>query len=49
VRVHNARIATFGVRVEDFFYITDFNDEPVDDPVIRQCLESNIRTALGEG
>ncbi len=30
VRVHDARIATFGERVEDFFQISDENDLPLD-------------------
>jgi [protein-PII] uridylyltransferase len=31
VRVHDARIATFGERVEDFFEITDCHDAPLDE------------------
>ena len=30
VRVHDARIATFGERVEDFFQLTDLHNEPLD-------------------
>ncbi|MBO9662921.1 MAG: [protein-PII] uridylyltransferase [Dokdonella sp.] len=30
VRVHDARIATFGERVEDFFVLTDEDDRPLD-------------------
>lgn len=30
LRVHDARIATFGERVEDFFLITDGMDRPLD-------------------
>jgi [protein-PII] uridylyltransferase len=30
VRVHDARIATFGERVEDFFQVSDENNLPLD-------------------
>ena len=35
VRVHDARIATFGERVEDFFELTDENDQRLDDVQMR--------------
>jgi [protein-PII] uridylyltransferase len=41
VRVHDARIATFGERVEDFFLITDENDAPLG---AQACAE--VRDAL---
>jgi [protein-PII] uridylyltransferase len=41
VRVHDARIATFGERVEDFFQVTDRDNEPLDD-----ALQERLREAL---
>ena len=35
IRVHDARIATFGERVEDFFELTDERDQKLDDVQIR--------------
>lgn len=41
LRVHDARIATFGERVEDVFKISDERDEPLDD-----ARQQALRTAL---
>ena len=41
LRVHDARIATFGERVEDFFLLTDEEDRP-----LAQELCVALRTAM---
>ena len=38
VQLQNAKVATFGERVEDIFYITDSHDRPVEDPLKLECL-----------
>ena len=43
VLLQNAKIATFGERAEDIFYITNYKGEPVTDPEEQE----NIRTTLG--
>jgi len=40
VRVHDARIATFGERVEDFFQLTDCHDAPLDEPLQQRLLRA---------
>jgi len=35
VRVHSARVATIGERVDDVFFITDSGNRPVDDETVR--------------
>jgi [protein-PII] uridylyltransferase len=50
VRVHDARIATFGERVEDFFQLSDRGDAPLDEAQqqgLRQALLSRL-SAPGE-
>ncbi len=42
VRLHNAKIATFGARVEDVFYITDKTNKPLNDEAQFQCLRQTI-------
>jgi len=49
VRVHDARIATFGERVEDFFLITDENDRPLPDDTavaLRAALLARVDAQL---
>lgn len=46
VRLHDARIATIGERAEDYFYITDFADQPVTDEAVRTRLRTSIVDAL---
>jgi [protein-PII] uridylyltransferase len=47
VRVHAARIATFGEKVEDYFLITDFQDAPLSKPA-QERLCNDLMTALSE-
>jgi len=46
VRVHDARIATFGERVEDFFELTDRRDLPLD-PAVQERLRAALLRRLG--
>ncbi|HEY8585476.1 MAG TPA: [protein-PII] uridylyltransferase [Rhodanobacter sp.] len=40
VRVHDARIATFGERVEDFFQVTDRHNAPLDEDLQERLLQA---------
>ena len=49
VRVHDARIATFGERVEDFFQLTDRSNAPLSPErreILRTCLLRHIGSDL---
>ncbi len=48
LRLHRARIATLGERVEDVFYITDKDDQPLSDPDFCQRLQDAIGSELDE-
>ncbi|WJW76572.1 [protein-PII] uridylyltransferase [Thiohalobacter sp. IOR34] len=48
VNLENARIATFGSRAEDVFYITDQNHRAIEDEAILDCLRRHILNALRE-
>ncbi|MCC6715999.1 MAG: [protein-PII] uridylyltransferase [Gammaproteobacteria bacterium] len=48
VRLHNARIATFGERVEDLFFLTDMEGKPIRDEVKVECLRRSITEALAQ-
>jgi [protein-PII] uridylyltransferase len=45
MRVHDARIATFGERVEDFFELTDQHDRPLDEAAVA-ALDAAMRAQL---
>ncbi|ASK34122.1 [protein-PII] uridylyltransferase [Alcanivorax sp. N3-2A] len=46
--VQNARIATLGERVEDVFFITDLDGNPVSDPDLCQDLQNTLKQELDE-
>ena len=46
VRVHDARIATFGERAEDFFVISDESDRPLSDAA-QQALRAALEERFG--
>ncbi len=49
VRLHNAKIATFGERAEDIFYITDEHDRALSDPAQFDCVRERVLRYLSEG
>ena len=49
LRVHDARIATFGERVEDFFVISDANDNPLDESAQQALRQALVTRINGEG
>jgi len=46
IRLHGAKIATYGSRVEDIFFITDKKDRPITDPNKFESLTSFIIETL---
>ena len=46
VRIRNAKIATFGERAEDVFYLTGARDRPLDDARLG-AVHRSVRAALG--
>ncbi|RMG29215.1 MAG: [protein-PII] uridylyltransferase [Gammaproteobacteria bacterium] len=46
--LENARIATFGHRVEDVFYLSDTTGGPITDPERLDCIRRVILAGLGE-
>jgi [protein-PII] uridylyltransferase len=46
VRIASAKIATFGERAEDVFFVTDAQGRPLRDPGQQEALADAIRTAL---
>jgi [protein-PII] uridylyltransferase len=48
VHLSNARIATFGERAEDIFYITDKKEQPIHDVGQLECLAQTITQYLSD-
>jgi UTP:GlnB (protein PII) uridylyltransferase len=46
VRLQGAKIATYGARIEDIFYITDRHDQMLSDPIKFECLTHSITSSL---
>jgi [protein-PII] uridylyltransferase len=46
LNLYNAKISTLGERVEDTFYLTDFNHKPLTDPAFGQKLQQTICNEL---
>ena len=44
--LQGAKIATYGERVEDIFYLLDDENNAIDDPLKFECLKSSILEAL---
>ena len=48
IHLQNAKITTLGERVEDVFFITDKNQQPIDDPELCEAIQNAIRKELDE-
>ncbi len=46
IEIQSAKITTLGERVEDVFFITDQNHEPISDPELCEALQNEIRRVL---
>ncbi|WP_417517391.1 [protein-PII] uridylyltransferase [Marinobacter sp.] len=48
IRLSNAKIATLGERVEDVFFVTDENGEPISDPSVCHALQQDLCKMLDD-
>ena len=46
VRLQGAKIATFGERVEDIFYLQNYENNVISDPLKFECLKKSIIETL---
>ena len=46
VKLQGAKIATFGERVEDIFYLQSYENKIISDPLKFECLEKSITETL---
>jgi [protein-PII] uridylyltransferase len=42
IKLHNAKVATFGARIEDIFIVTDLSDNPIIDTDQQDIIRQNI-------
>jgi [protein-PII] uridylyltransferase len=49
IKLHNAKVATFGARIEDIFIVTDRSDRPVTDQEKRENIRQHILSRLDNG
>lgn len=42
IKLHNAKVATFGARIEDIFIVTDLSDNPIIDTEQQDIIRQNI-------
>ena len=45
-RIQSAKIATYGARVEDIFFITDEENNMITDEIKYECLRNSIIDSL---
>ena len=48
IRLHNAKIATVGAAAEDVFFITNRENQPLDDPALQECLRNTLSERIAE-
>ncbi len=48
LRLHSARISTLGERVEDVFFLTDRQDQVIEDPALIELIQQDLRNELDE-
>ena len=46
VSLLNAKIATFGEKVEDFFFVSDRDDKAIEDPAQLEALRQSLQKHL---
>jgi [protein-PII] uridylyltransferase len=48
IQLQNAKITTLGERVEDVFFVTDANQQPIVDPELCDAIQTTIKKELDE-
>lgn len=46
LQVHNAKVATFGEKLEDSFFITDMNSDPISNPEVAETICDTLKQVL---